>query len=76
MALYVKQSDDRSELQKRLATELQEKAKQRAKDAERPDGVDDSRYMENTKPTTSLAWLWALIAVAAVGLVVWFAARG
>lgn len=71
MALYVKQSDDRSELQKRLATELQEKAKKRAKDADLPDGVADSNYLEQTKQTTSLAWIWALIGIFVIGLIVW-----
>lgn len=71
MALYVRQSDDRSELQKRLATELQEKAKKKALEAERPDGVADSNYLENTKQTTSLAWVWALIGIAAIGLLIY-----
>jgi len=42
MALYVKQSDTRSQLQEKLAAELQEKARAKAKEAELPDGVDDS----------------------------------
>lgn len=71
MALYVRQSDDRSELQKRLATELQEKAKKKALEAERPDGVSDSNYLEHTKQTTSLAWVWVLIGIAIVALVIY-----
>lgn len=71
MALYVRQSDDRSELQKRLATELQEKAKKKALEAERPDGVSDSSYLEGTKQTTSLMWVWVLIGLAAVGVVIY-----
>lgn len=71
MSLYLRQNEDRSELQKRLATELQEKAKKKALEQERPDGVDDSRYIEGTKQTTSLAWAWVLIGVAIVAIAIW-----
>lgn len=71
MSLYLKQQDTRSDLQEKIATELQERAKKKAKEAERPDGVDDSRFLEGTKQTTSLAWAWVLIAVAIVGIAIW-----
>ena len=74
MALFVRQDENRSELQKRLATELQERAKQKAKEVERPDGVDDSQFIKGTKQTTSLAWVWILIAIAIIGLVIWLIA--
>ena len=74
MALFVRQDENRSELQKRLATELQERAKQKAKEVERPDGVDDSEFIKGTKQTTSLAWVWILIAIAIIGLVIWLIA--
>jgi len=74
MALFVRQDENRSELQKRLATELQERAKQKAKEVERPDGVDDSQFIKGTKQTTSLAWVWMLIAVAIIGIVIWLIA--
>lgn len=75
MALYIRQSDDRSELQKRLATELQEKAKKKALEAERPDGVDDSAYIKDTKQTTSLAWVWAIITIFGLGAIIYFVIR-
>lgn len=71
MGLYVKQSDTRSQLQEKLAAELQEKARAKAKEADMPDGVDDSAYIEGTKRTTSLAWVWALIFLAFIGIVIW-----
>lgn len=71
MALYVKQSDTRSQLQEKLAAELQEKARKKAKEAELPDGVDDSAYIEGTKKTTTLAWAWGIIVLLAIGAVVW-----
>lgn len=73
MALFVNQNSNRSKLQEKLAAELQEKARQKAAsgDTETPDGVHDSAYLEGTKQTTSLAWLWVLIVLAAVGAAIW-----
>ncbi|MDB5162853.1 MAG: hypothetical protein JWN28_460 [Candidatus Saccharibacteria bacterium] len=71
MALYVKQTDTRSQLQEKLAQELQDKAREKAKEAELPDGVDDSAYIEGTKVTSSLAWAWILIIVAIIGIAIW-----
>jgi type VI protein secretion system component VasF len=71
MKLFIRQSEERSKLQERLAAELQERAKQRAALNDRPDGVSDSQYLKGTKQTTSLAWVWILIALAAVVIVIW-----
>jgi len=72
MGLYLQQKNERSELQQRIAAELNEKAKKKAaSEAERPDGVTDSAYLEKTKTTTSLAWVWALIAVAFISILIW-----
>lgn len=75
MALFVNQKNNRTELQERLAAELREKAKRQAEieNAPRPDGVDDSAYMKDKKQTTSLAWLWLLIAAFSVGLILYVA---
>ena len=69
----MKQNETQSELQKRVAAELQDKAKKRKalEDAELPDGVTDSVYLKDTKSTTSLAWVWVLIAIAIVGIAIW-----
>jgi len=72
MGLYLQQKNERSELQQRIAAELNEKAKKKANvDTTKPDGVTDSAYLEKTKITTSLAWVWVLIAVAAIGILIW-----
>jgi hypothetical protein len=73
MALFIQQNDDRSKLQEKLAAELREKAKARAQtEAERPDGVDDSAYLKDTKTTTSLAWVWVVIVLFIIaGLVIY-----
>lgn len=71
MALFVNQKDDRSELQKRIAAELQDKAKKKAQGAtDRPDGVEDSQYLKDMKTTTTLAWVWVLIGIATVALII------
>lgn len=67
MALFIRQSEDRSKLQEKLAAELREKAKARSQmDTTPPDGVTDMNYLKDTKTTTSLAWIW--IVVVLVGL--------
>lgn len=71
MSLFMKQNENRTELQKRIAAELQERAKQKSLETERPDGVDDSAYLRGTKETTSLAWAWVLIGIAIIAIVVW-----
>ncbi|MBC7868973.1 hypothetical protein H7X69_02225 [Candidatus Saccharibacteria bacterium] len=71
MALFIRQSDDRSKLQERLAAELQERAKQRDALSDRPDGVDDSQYMKGTKQTSSLAWVWILISIIVIVAFIW-----
>jgi hypothetical protein len=70
MSLYVKQTDTRSALQEKLAAELQEKARKKAKEAELPDGVEDSAYIQGTKKTTTLAWVWVLIFLAIFGIII------
>lgn len=76
MALFVNQNDTRTKLQKRIAEELAEKEKKKRLDLEtvRPDGVDDSAYLKDTKQTTSLAWVWALIGGIFIGVVIWLVA--
>ena len=73
MALFVRQDSTRTKLQERLAAELNERAKQKSEleNREHPDGVNDSQYIQNTKQTTSLAWVWLLIAIATVAIIVW-----
>ncbi|MGY4893479.1 MAG: hypothetical protein ACO1N2_02155 [Candidatus Saccharimonadota bacterium] len=71
MSLYLKQSETRSQLQEKLAKELQDRAKEKAKTFDQPDGVTDSQYLKDTKQTTSLAWAWVAIVIAVVVLAIW-----
>lgn len=79
MGIIVKQDDRRSELQKRIAADLADKAKKKNDPpADLPDGVDDSAYMEGTSQTGRFAWIWVIvIGVIVVGSVAYlFIASG
>jgi len=71
MALFIRQDDNRSKLQQDLAAELQRRAKENSKKADRRDGVTDSQYIQGTKKTSSLAWVWVVIFVLTVGIIIW-----
>lgn len=76
MGLFIRQNDDRSELQRRLAAELQEKAKARAELENKPSSdINDFEYMKDTKQTTSLAWAWILIVVLIVAAIILISMR-
>jgi hypothetical protein len=73
MGQYLNQRDGRTELQQRLDAELRAKAAANSKtEAERPDGIEDSAYIEHTKVTTSLDWVWLIIGVVIVGVFGYF----
>lgn len=77
MGLFVNQQDQRSELQERIAAELREKAKASSlQEKATMDGVDDIRYLEGTKQTTTLAWAWILIAIMSGAVIVMFLMQG
>jgi hypothetical protein len=76
MSLFINNTEDRSELQKRIAAELAEKAKRRTKDVDLEpqdiDGVEDSEYIKGYQKSKLLSldrtW-WVLIIVAIVAVV-------
>jgi len=70
MGIILNDADTRSELQKRVAAELQAKSKVKMPDTTEVDGVEDSSYIENTRKTTSIGWLWIVVVVIAVIAVV------
>lgn len=76
MGLYVRKDDQRSELQERIAAELQEKAKKNT-DIEPTtiDGVDDSGYMDNTKSSSGLLGVWLALLVVGIGVILWLIVR-
>lgn len=76
MGLYVRQDEQRSKLQEKIAADLRAKAAARAgSDVEAPkrDGADDASIVEETHTTSSrLLATWLIIGVAAVGVVIYF----
>ncbi|HEX7484210.1 MAG TPA: hypothetical protein VF281_03595 [Candidatus Saccharimonadales bacterium] len=67
MGLFIRQDDNRSELQRRLAAELNEKARKRAEleNQPLPDGVDDSTFVKDTTGTSKYAWVWIVLILGA-----------
>ncbi|MDO4872367.1 MAG: hypothetical protein Q4A27_03025 [bacterium] len=87
MALYVEQDDTRTKLQEKIAADLREKALRNSLDGDGGDGEgpkskgfspEDSAYLENTKTTTGLAFVWLLLGIAVVvfaGILIWLASN-
>lgn len=72
MALFIRQDEERSELQKRLATELQEKARKNAEDKNRQvDGVEDSSYIENLKKPATQSILIVILVLGLILSIIW-----
>lgn len=71
MALFLKQDDQRSELQKRIAAELNRKAGEKHKITKSPDGVDDSQFVKNTASMNKAAWIWVSIILAVLIFIIW-----
>lgn len=65
-------------MQRRISAELREKQASRplnsgAKIDSQFDDLGDADYVKDLKPTTTLAWAWVVIAIAAVALLVFIA---
>ena len=81
MAIIFNNQQGKSELQQRITAELREKQMKsgsnegefvEANDIKTPDfDAEHSEYTKNFKTTTSLAWAWALIVAAALGVLIW-----
>lgn len=74
MGLHMNQRDSRSELQNRLDAELRAKAaaKRQTGDEAGPDGVDDSRYIEKTRQTSTTGVVVTVIVLVAVLMIGFF----
>jgi hypothetical protein len=71
MALFLKQDEEKTELQQKIAMELQDKLRKKDDLTTPPDFVDDSAYLKGTKKTTTLAFAWVLIVIAIVVITVY-----
>ncbi|MBL8159373.1 hypothetical protein JNJ66_02865 [Candidatus Saccharibacteria bacterium] len=67
MALFVKQTEERTKLQEKLAAELQERAKRTQQmGGGQPDTLDDSSYLKDTKDASPLTAVWIVIVILAL----------
>lgn len=66
--------EDKTELQQRIAAELREKQMRKGLVGDDLTAgefdIDDSAYVQDLKPTTTLSWAWLLIGVAVIGTVI------
>lgn len=78
MALFMRQDDNRSELQQRLQSELQEKNKKKLEleNQPRPDGVTDQNYMRDFSGPSKHLWVWLVLGGAVIAGVIVFIALG
>lgn len=73
MSLHMKQENNQTELQKRIAAELREKSMRKSLegDFDKPQVTQES-YLDGTKETTGLAGVWLLVGVAAAIAIFYF----
>ena len=71
MSLFINQDASRTKLQEKIAADLQTKSKQKADIASpKPDEIEDSAYMQDSKKTTSVSLVWLLIFLVIIGLII------
>ena len=69
MGLFLKQDEQRSQIQSKIAADLQERLK--VESIEVSDKKPQSAFLDNQRQTSSFAWLWILLGIAAlVGVIV------
>ncbi|HEX6462325.1 MAG TPA: hypothetical protein VFZ58_03555 [Candidatus Saccharimonadales bacterium] len=71
MALFIRQNEERSKLQERLAAELQERVT-KTQQIDTQDTLEEQAYLKDTKKTSAHAWLWAVGFIAVVVAVLLF----
>ncbi len=74
MGILLRQNDNRSQYQERIAAELRERAKQQAMGSEPLDQSKDSNYVKNTSGTSERLWVWLVGAGIAIAIVIAFMA--
>lgn len=72
MGLFVQQDGPRSELQSRVAAELQQKLKQTSDETEH--NTPESRLLENQHQTRPAGVVIALLVIVGIGLAIWLLA--
>lgn len=70
MGIIVNQ-DDRTELQKRLAAELQERAKKKQESEAQTDSTKDSAMLKNTSEGINFGWIAVIAAIILICGAIW-----
>ncbi len=71
MGLFVKQNEERSELQQKIAADMTERLRARAEtDETPPDHVEDSKFMEGTSHMTRTGIILIIVLVVAAATVI------
>lgn len=74
MAIILNHQGPETELKKRITAELREKNLHKSQQSGDPLGpeydAENSNYTKDLKQTSSLAWAWALIFFAVIGIVI------
>lgn len=76
MGLFIRQNDNRSQLQERLAAELREKARMRASGSEPLDQSTHSNYLKDTETASKRAWIWLVVLAILVLVAIVFILNG
>ncbi len=63
--MMTKDTNDNTELDRRISADLRARAQQ-SRQAADIDGVEDSRYVEETKKTNKFTWVWIVLIVLAI----------
>lgn len=78
MGIILKENENRSAYQQKIAAELQEKAKKKAAETDLPDGVDDSEYIKGTRKTDKSGLInigVGILALAVVALIIFLVSK-
>ena len=67
MGILVKDNEERSKLQDRISADLRERSARTSGDGGEKDVdlVEDSAFIEGTKPSRGAAWFWIILVVLA-----------
>ena len=58
MGIFIRQNDNRSQLQERIAADLRERAKQKMAGTEPLDQARKSNYIKDTELSSTRLWVW------------------
>jgi type VI protein secretion system component VasF len=76
MGILLRQEDNRSQYQERIAAELRERAKQQLPGSEPLDQTKNSNYIKNTSGTSEHLWVWVVgIGAAAAAVAIFIFTR-